>query len=357
MFQTSFLLRNRHVQTLFSAFFRKEQLKKVEEEAFWLEDGDFVEVVWHREKPKDQRPIVVLFHGLAGSVNSPYSIGIMNALEKEGFTSVLMHFRGCGKKENLKPRAYHSGETGDAKAFIEHLHQTYPHNPLHAIGYSLGGNMLLKLLAEWGSETPLHSAVSVSAPLRLDICAETIQKGFARVYQNYLLNPLKETLLNKYKKFDMQKEIGIDEEAVKNLKSIRAFDDAYIAPIFGFNSSQDYYDQCSARQYLKDIKTKTLIIHAKDDPFMTEEIIPSEEELSDSVRLEVSEQGGHVGFVSGTFRKPVYWLDGRIVGFLLKQNPIHQKQEELKVLVGIAPKGSLKDLDMKSIRASRALDE
>lgn len=316
MFKTSFLLRNPHVQTLFATFFRKDKLEKVETEEFTLSDGDFVECVWQHKKPTDHRPIVVFFHGLAGSVNSPYIIGLMNALEKQGFASVLMHFRGCGKKENLKPRAYHSGETGDAKAFIEHLQKTYPNNSLHAVGFSIGGNMLLKLLAEWGSNAPVHSAVSVSAPLRLDICADSIEKGFARVYQNYLLTPLKATLLQKYQKFEMQKYIGIDEEEIKKLKTIRAFDDAYIAPMFGFNSSQGYYDQCSARQYLKDIKTKTLIIHAKDDPFMTEEIIPSEEELSDSVRLEVSEQGGHVGFVTGTFRKPVYWLDGRIVRFL-----------------------------------------
>jgi predicted alpha/beta-fold hydrolase len=316
MFQPSFWLRNRHIQTLFASFFRKEKLEKVEHEEFWLEDGDFVEIVWNREKPKDERPIVILFHGLAGSIDSPYIIGMMNALESKGFALVLMHFRGCGTKENLKPRAYHSGETGDAKAFIEHLHKNYPNNPLHAIGYSLGGNMLLKLLAEWRSDSPLSSAVSVSAPLQLDICANTIEKGFARVYQNYLLTPLKNTLLEKYKKFDMQKHIGIDEEEVKQLKTIREFDDAYIAPVFGFNSAQEYYEQSSARQYLKDIQTKTLILHAKDDPFMTEEIIPSRDELSKFVTLEVSRYGGHVGFVFGSFRKPVYWLDGRIVGFI-----------------------------------------
>ncbi|HHD75330.1 MAG TPA: alpha/beta fold hydrolase, partial [Campylobacterales bacterium] len=238
MFQSSFLLRNRHVQTLFASFFRKEKLEKVEHEEFWLEDGDFVEVVWHQQKPKDDRPIVILFHGLAGSIDSLYIIGMMNALEAKGYASVLMHFRGCGQKANLKPRAYHSGETGDAKAFIEHLHKNYPNNPLHAVGYSLGGNMLLKLLAEWGNEAPLHSAVAVSAPLQLDICAKTIQKGFARVYQNYLLTPLKETLLEKYKCFEMQKYLGIDEEEVKQLKTIEAFDDAYIAPIFGFDSAQ-----------------------------------------------------------------------------------------------------------------------
>jgi predicted alpha/beta-fold hydrolase len=318
MFQTSFWLRNRHIQTLFASFLRKEKLQKVVDEEFWFKDGDFVEVVWNQEKPKDNRPIVILFHGLAGSVKSSYVIGMMKALETKGFASVLMHFRGCGTKENLKPRAYHSGETGDAKAFIEHLQKSYPNNPLHAVGYSLGGNMLLKLLVEWGSDAPLHSAVSVSAPLQLDICANTIEKGFARVYQNYLLTPLKNTLLEKYKKFDMQKYIGIDEEEVKQLKTIREFDDAYIAPVFGFNSAQEYYEQSSARQYLKEIQTKTLILHAKDDPFMTEEVIPHENELSKFVTLEVSKHGGHVGFVSGTFRKPVYWLDGRIVQFTIR---------------------------------------
>ncbi len=310
------LLRNPNVQTLFASFFRKEKLKKVELEDFWLDDGDFVECVWQNEKPKDERPIVVLFHGLAGSVNSPYIIGLMNALEQKGFTSVLMQFRGCGKRENLKPYAYHSGATSDAKKFITYLKMTYPKSRLHAVGFSIGGNMLLKLLGEWGKLSPIHSAVSVSAPLRLDICANTIEKGFARVYQNYLLKPLKKTLIQKYTKFDMQKLLGISKDEVQNIKTIRAFDDAYVAPMFGFASSTDYYEKCSARQFLKDIHTKTLIVHALDDPFMTCDILPNNDELSDAITLEVSPHGGHVGFVHGTFRKPVYWLDTRIVRFL-----------------------------------------
>ena len=305
------------MQTLFASFFRKEQLVKVEREDFWLDDGDFVECVWQNEKPKDARPIVVLFHGLAGSVRSPYVIGLMNALEQKGFACVLMQFRGCGQKENLKPQAYHSGETSDAKAFIEHLRLTYPKNKLHAVGFSIGGNMLLKLLGEWGEASPIHLAVSVSAPLRLDICANTIEKGFARVYQNYLLKPLKKTLIAKYAKFEMQKRLGISKDEVQNIKTIRAFDDAYVAPMFGFTSSTDYYSKCSARQFLKDIETKTLILHALDDPFMSSDILPNEEELSSSITLEVSPNGGHVGFVAGSFREPVYWLDDRIVEFLL----------------------------------------
>jgi len=312
------------VQTLFASFFRKEKLKKTELETFWLDDGDFVECVWQKQKPKDERPIVVLFHGLAGSVNSPYIIGLMNALEKKGFACVLMQFRGCGQRENLKPYAYHSGATADAKAFIAYLKTTYPKSRLHAVGFSIGGNMLLKLLGEWGEASPIHSAVSVSAPLRLDICANTIEKGFARVYQNYLLKPLKKTLIAKYAKFEMQKLLSLSKDEVQNIKTIRAFDDAYVAPMFGFASSEDYYEKCSARQFLKDIHTKTLIIHALDDPFMTSDILPNADELSSSITLEVSPHGGHVGFVTGSFREPVYWLDDRIVGFLSRVDFIHR---------------------------------
>ncbi len=312
------------MQTLFASFFRKEKLKKTELETFWLDDGDFVECVWQKQKPKDERPIVVLFHGLAGSVNSPYIIGLMNALEKKGFACVLMQFRGCGQRENLKPYAYHSGATADAKAFIAYLKTTYPKSRLHAVGFSIGGNMLLKLLGEWGEASPIHSAVSVSAPLRLDICANTIEKGFARVYQNYLLKPLKKTLIAKYAKFEMQKLLSLSKDEVQNIKTIRAFDDAYVAPMFGFASSEDYYEKCSARQFLKDIHTKTLIIHALDDPFMTSDILPNADELSSSITLEVSPHGGHVGFVTGSFREPVYWLDDRIVGFLSRVDFIHR---------------------------------
>jgi len=288
----------------------------VEVEEFTLPDGDFVECVWNKEKPRDNRPIVILFHGLAGSVNSPYIVGLMNALERAGYASVLMHFRGCGKRENLKPRAYHSGDTADVKAWIEHLHKSYPKSPLHAVGFSIGGNMLLKLLGEWQEETLLRSAVSVSAPMRLDICADTIEKGFAKVYQNYLLKPLKKSLLAKYKKFDMEALIGINEQQVVQIKTVREFDEFYTAKMHGFASSEEYYEKCSAKQFLKKIRTKTLIIHALDDPFMTPEILPNADEISEFVTLEVSQHGGHVGFVEGGFREPKYWLDERIVRFL-----------------------------------------
>ena len=316
MFKPNFFLKNRHLQTLYAPLFRKQATPQVELERFELDDGDFVDCYWHKEKPNDKRPIVTLFHGLAGSFDSPYIQGVMSALDRKGFASVLMHFRGCSGEENRLPRAYHSGDTADAKAWIEHLKKSYPNTSLHAVGYSIGGNMLLKLLGEEKSNTPLKSAVSVSAPMDLDICAKAINRGFAKHYQAHLLKPLKVTLVEKYNRFDMNSLLNMSQEEVKTIKTIEEFDERYTAPINGFSSAKDYYKKCSAKQFLKSIKIPTLIIHALDDPFMTQEILPKkDEEVSASVTLEVSKHGGHVGFVGGSLFKPNYWLEERIADY------------------------------------------
>ena len=320
MFKSPFTLKNKHLQTLYAPLFRKQRTPKVEIERFELSDGDFVEAYWHKNKPTDTRPIVILFHGLAGSFHSPYIKGIMKALDKKGFASVLMHFRGCSGKANLLPRSYHSGDTADAKAWIEYLSLNYKKSDLYAVGYSIGGNMLLKLLGEEQEKSLLHSAVSVSAPMDLDITAKRINQGFSKRYQQHLLDPLKETLLEKYKTFDMEKILNQSREDIINIKTIEEFDELYTAPINGFGTAQNYYKQCSAKQFLKHIKIPTLIIHALDDPFMTPAILPLKEELSEHITMSISEHGGHVGFVNGTLLKPNYWLEEHIVKYLLKQS-------------------------------------
>jgi predicted alpha/beta-fold hydrolase len=239
----------------------------------------------------------------------------MRELEKAGISSVLMHFRGCGDADNHKPRSYHSGDTQDAFEFIQEVKQRYSQARLCAIGFSLGANMLLKLLGERKDSCLLNAAVAVSPPLRLDLCATHMNKGFAKMYQSHLLKDLNAALLRKYEKFDMQKLLDLKKEEIKNLKSFWKFDDAYTAPIHGFSSAKDYYAKSSARQYLHSIKIPTLIIHAKDDPFMTPEVLPDKNELSQSITLEVSEHGGHVGFISGSILKPKYWMEKRAVEF------------------------------------------
>ncbi len=318
-FIPAFGMKNRHIQTLYSSFFRKISQPEVEIEEFILEDGDFLEVFWHKTAIQDSNtPIVILFHGLAGSYKSPYIQGIMTKLAEAGFNSVLMHFRSCSGKMNNLPRSYHSGETGDALFFIKSLKERFPHAKISAVGYSLGGNMLLKLLGEMGKNSLLDSAISVSAPLQLDICADVMNKGFSLVYQSHLIKNLNNSLEKKYSKHDMKSLIGIDKNEIKNLKSFRDFDGAYTAPIHGFTSAQDYYTKCSSKQFLKYIDTPTLIIHSSDDPFMNKDILPTEKEISSKTTLELYNYGGHVGFISGTILKPKYWLENRIIKFLNK---------------------------------------
>lgn len=316
-FSPSFTMRNRHIQTLYQTFFRKENMPNFEIEKFILEDGDFLESYWLRTKHSHPATsTVIIFHGLAGSYESPYIKGIMTALVNAGYNTVLMHFRGCSGKTNLLPRSYHSGETGDGLEFINSVKIRFPDSKLYAIGFSLGGNMLLKLLGEIQENSPLSAAVSVSPPMQLDICANAIGKGVSKIYERRLVNDLNKALIKKYEVNDMQSHIGIEINEVKKLKTFWDFDGIYTAPIHGFKSAQDYYTKCSSRQFLKDIHTPTLIIHSKDDPFMNKEIIPQEEELSKYVELELTEHGGHVGFIEGTFFSPKYWLEKRVVYFL-----------------------------------------
>jgi predicted alpha/beta-fold hydrolase len=316
-FKPAPFLQNRHLQTLFATFFRKEIKLDFEIEEFRLDDGDFVECYWHNRDKMD-KGIVILFHGLEGSYRSPYIQGVMRSLAKSGFCSVVMHFRGCAQKENLLPRSYHSGDTKDARAYIKHLQKLYKDTPLFGVGYSLGANMLLKLLATYKNSSPLKAAVSVSAPMQLDICADQMDRGFSKIYQAHLMKHLNASLLKKYKRFPMKKYINLDEKQVLKLRTFWEFDNAYTAPIHGFKSAKDYYQRSSAKQFLKEIQTKTLIIHALDDPFMTPDILPKSDEISDFIEMELYPHGGHVGFISGTVLKPEYWLDKRISDYFSK---------------------------------------
>ena len=315
-FTPSFGMKNRHIQTIYQTFFRKTENLQFQIERFNLSDGDFLEAYWHSTNQiKTNTPIVIIFHGLAGSYKSPYIKGIMSALSNAGYNTVLMHFRSCAENVNLLPRSYHSGETADAVEFINALVLRFPHSKLLSVGFSLGGNMLLKLLGEMKDKTPLAGSISVSPPMQLDICANAINKGVSKIYQRRLVKDLNKALVKKYAVNDMKSLIGIDKKDVKKLKTFWEFDATYTAPIHGFTSAQDYYTQCSSKQFLKDIHTPTLIIHSSDDPFMHKDILPSKEELSKNVTLELSKYGGHVGFIEGTFLKPKYWIEKRVIAF------------------------------------------
>jgi len=308
-------LKNPHIQTVLPLLFSKKKSTFLRED-FYFEDGDFTEVVWSKNPDaKEYKNICVLFHGLGGSVESHYIQGMMQTLSESGYLCVLMHFRSCGVKANKALRMYHAGETEDARCFINSLHNKYPKAQIQAIGYSLGANMLLKLLSSYGKQGPITSAVSVSAPLELETCTHYINKGVAKIYQGYLLKGLKAELLKKARQLDLLTPLNLSISRIKKIKSIFEFDDIYTAPVNGFKNAKEYYDKNSAKQFLKDIHVPTLLIHAQDDPFMPPSILPKKTEISESVQLLVSKNGGHVGFIEGSMFKPNYWLEHRVKSF------------------------------------------
>lgn len=312
---------NPHLQTLLPRLVRR----RVQLQPFWqrleLPDGDFVDLAWS-ENPELARdkPRVVLFHGLEGNFYSPYAHGLLRAWQAEGWLGVVMHFRGCSGEPNRKARIYHSGETEDARFFLRWLRETYGQVPTAAVGVSLGGNMLAMYLAEQGQlaqqrqESLLQAAVIVSAPLMLEPCANRMEQGFSRVYQRYLLGQLKLNATRKLLRYPGSLPLGLPQ--LKELRRVRDFDEAITAKIHGFNDALDYYRRCSALPLLPQIKIPLLIIHAKDDPFMTAEVIPNLDTLPSNIDYQLTEHGGHVGFVGGSLQHPQMWLEQRIPAWL-----------------------------------------
>lgn len=309
-FKPAWWLPGTHAQTLWPSLMRRPVEVELTTERLTLPDADFIDLVWTKG---DSEKIVIVLHGLEGSIDSSYSKGILSAIKEKGWSVVLMHFRGCSGEHNLKDRGYHSGETCDLRFIIETLKKRHPKSTLCAVGYSLGGNVLLKYLGEYQDKSELVAATAISVPYLLSICSDKLEKGFSRIYQRHLIN----RLINKTQSKFENRNPPFERKNIRSWNTFQLFDHHVTAPLHGFKSGADYYEKSSSRQYLKHITTPTLLIHSSDDPFMTAKVIPEENDLSEAVTLELSNKGGHVGFISG--KSPwnaKYWLEQRIPEFL-----------------------------------------
>lgn len=338
-FKPAWWLRGPHLQTLWPALCRRSSRPRRIREQLETVDGDFVDLDWYGEGGS---PIVILLHGLSGSSSSKYIEGMQEALWQRGFRSVALNFRGCSGRPNRTARCYHSGDTEDVEHLYRWLKRQEPTTPLAAVGFSLGGNVLLKWLGEQGKKLDLFAAAAVSVPLQLNLCADRMDRGYSRFYRNHLLRELKHYVR---KKRDYLHTSGNREEAEKlmrlgdlsPLQSFWTYDDQVVARLYRFRDVHDYYQQSSSRQYLKAIRIPTLIVQALDDPFMTPDVIPSADELSPHVDLEITQSGGHVGFISGhTPGRPRYWLEERIPAFLAKQFERSSKKNGIAAYVEAA---------------------
>lgn len=320
-FRPACWLRNPHAQTLWAAKVHPAPWPETTRERIVTPDGDFLDLDW---TTGDRGPIVVIFHGLTGSLNSRYIRSLMANLHHAGYRAVLMHFRGCSEEPNRTAGSYHSGSIKDIELVINLVSQRYQSEKVIATGYSLGGNALLKYLASH-RKNPLSFAISVSPPLVLAEGAQRLNSGFSKLYQWALVKQLVAALRRKNKRYP---HLQLHKLGYHNIKTLTEFDDKVTAPLHGFSSASHYYTQASSKADLAVIKTPTHIIFARNDPFFTHRCTPStNSELSEAVTFELVERGGHVAFIGGSI--PLMgrdWLRYRIVELIEKATSTNDRQ-------------------------------
>jgi predicted alpha/beta-fold hydrolase len=306
-------------QTLYTSAFLRGQNVTYRRERWEWPDGDFIDADWIDAK-QDDAPLVVLFHGLEGSSQSFYARSLMGTLKQKGWRGVVPHFRGCSGEPNRLLRAYFAGDVMDVEAMLKSASHKYPKAPLHAVGVSLGGNALLKWLGNSGKQVDelLKSAVGISAPLDMNAAGQALDSGFNRItYTSYFLTTLKKKALQKAEKFPGR----LDVKAIRAATTFREYDTLVTAKLHGYMDAEDYWTHTSSKPGLKNITIPTLVINARNDPFLPASALPVHHEVSASVTLEQPDEGGHVAFPGGPFPGNTGWLPDRIMGFFDEHAP------------------------------------
>jgi predicted alpha/beta-fold hydrolase len=313
-YQAPFWLPGGNPQTIWGALIGTPEVA-YRRERWELPDGDFLDLDW-LDGPADA-PLVALFHGLEGDSRSAYALHLMAAVRQRGWRGVVPHFRGCSGEPNRLPRAYHSGDSAEIDAILRRLKTLAATAPLHATGVSLGGNALLKWLGEQGdaARKVLHSAAAVSAPLDLPAAGAALDQGFCRVYTARFLKTLKAKALAKLELFP-----GLyDRQALVKTVTIKGFDTLVTAPLHGYRDADDYWSRAASKPGLIAIALPTLIINARNDPFMPGDTLPATDQVSPWVTLDFPRTGGHVGFVTAPFPGASNWLPRRLLDFFTRQ--------------------------------------
>ena len=305
-------LGNAHVQTIYGAVVAAAPRVAFRRERWDTPDGDFADVDFV-DGPAGS-PWLHVFHGLEGSSRSPYARMLMHHARQRGWRGSVFHFRGCSGEINRLPRAYHSGDTEEIDWVLRRVKALAGEAPLHAVGVSLGGNALAKWLGERGeaAREVVSRAAIISAPLDLMAAGAALERGFAIWYARHFLATLKRTAFAKLR----QHPGLLDAQKVRQARTLRDFDNVVTAPLHGFRDTDDYWTRASAKPHLRGIAVPTLILNAKDDPFLPAEALPGPGDVSAHVTLEQPDKGGHVGFVSGPFPGHIRWLPGRVFAFI-----------------------------------------
>ena len=339
-----------HVQTIHAAYFARHHRIAFVRERVDTPDGDFIDLDWtgpglfadrladgssavrdaHLNQTAARRwmqeddwnslpqcsdtQALVLFHGLEGGSRSHYAQAIAQYFRARGWVVVVVHFRGCSGFPNRMARAYYSGDSDEVGFCLETVRQRLPLARWYAVGVSLGGNALLKRLGEQGDHCSwLTACAAISVPTDLVACGEHLSTSLIGryIYCPHFLRSMKHKIFDKARRFPGM----IDMLRLGQSRTLRDFDDVYTAPMHGFKHALDYWTKASSKQFMQGIAVPTLVLNAKNDPFVPIDSLPSVNDASEHVLLHQPEQGGHVGFTTGAFPGNINWLPSRLAHF------------------------------------------
>ena len=288
-------------------------------ERWELPDGDFLDV--DVLAADAAAPRVIVLHGLESSSRATQVRGILREAHRRGWGGVAVNFRGCSGAPNRLRRSYHGGDTADLAWVIDRVRAQYPSSPILCVGFSLGGNVLLKYLGERGEALPeqVRAAVAISAPVDLALSATSLERGFSRVYGSRLVTSLKRKTFQKLTRYpDL-----VDARALRAVRTLAEFDDLVTGPMHGFKDAADYWARSSSAAYLSRIHRPTLLINARDDPFLPAAALPVRAVAENAfLSAEFPAAGGHLGFLSGWWPgRPKAWAEQQAIAFCLAHLP------------------------------------
>ena len=300
-----------HAQTIFANLARPAARPPLTRERWDTPDEDFVDVDSFEGRPG--APHVVVLHGLEGSSRAGYVAAVLRGAAARGWGASALNFRSCSGAPNRQLRLYHSGETSDARWVLRRLRARVK-GPLVAVGFSLGGNVLCRLLEEDGTQAPVAAAVAVSVPYDLAACARQLDAGGGvhAVYRVRFLRSLKAKARAKARRFPGAFDVARMEAA----RGVWEFDDVVTGPVHGFRDAAHYYAEASSGPHVGDIRVPTLLLSAEDDPMVPAPVVPPAARANPRLTVVTTAHGGHVGFVAGSPLRPRFWGDAQALAFL-----------------------------------------
>lgn len=311
MEKTSLLFRDKHFSTIIPSLLRKNFNCSYIRQRIETEDKDFFDIDWIKN---NNSRLVILIHGLEGSSDQHYIKSQADLLSKNNFDICAFNFRSCSGQMNKTTSLYHSGATEDLEFLINKIHHEMNYTEIHLVGFSLGGNVILKFLGE-KKRVGIQSACTFSVPIDLEACSYKLAKGFNRLYSYVFMRTLRVKVKHIQKHFKVNNVKNLN---TKILKTFLEFDEYVTAPLHGFLDAKDYWTRSSSKQFLKNIQIPTLLVNAKNDPFLADECYPSPVEINNpNLTLEYPEFGGHVGFIEKSLNK-YCWMDYRALNFINK---------------------------------------